>query len=124
MKQQDEVSILELSAFKNGILDACQAAQVTPTAWSPLGGGNVFRYNPGGSMYEIKNLLKDLAADYGCGVDQLLLAFLLKHPTAMVPVLGTTKLERIASALDAYHVNLNREDWYRLWQASTGHEVP
>jgi len=52
-----------------------------------------------------------------------LLAFLYIHPVNIAPIIGTTKFDRIDSAKKAMDINLSREDFYKLWQASTGHEV-
>jgi len=52
-----------------------------------------------------------------------LLAFLYAHPSQIVPVIGTTKFERIQEAAKAMEIELTREDFYKLWAASTGKEV-
>ena len=51
-------------------------------------------------------------------------SFLLAHPSGILPVLGTNNLERIKRISDAMKVNLDRETWYRLYEAALGHEVP
>jgi predicted oxidoreductase len=45
------------------------------------------------------------------------------HPARIIPVVGTSKIERIQSAVDATNIKLEREDWFMLWRASTGREV-
>ena len=52
-----------------------------------------------------------------------MLAWLRKHPTDIIPVLGTSKLSRIKSANDSLKINITHEDWYFLWQAATGSEI-
>jgi predicted oxidoreductase len=64
-----------------------------------------------------------LANKYATGVNEILLAFLYIHPANIAPVIGTTKFERIENAKKAMDIELTREDFYQLWQASTGHEV-
>jgi len=120
---QVEVSILHLDAFRDGTLEACQKAHVRPMAWSPMGGGNVFKQNPGGTLHEIRDALHRLADKYNCQMDQIILAFLFKHPAGIIPVLGTSKIERVRRAKEALDIPLSKEDWYVLWQATTGHEV-
>jgi predicted oxidoreductase len=64
-----------------------------------------------------------LSEKYNAGADQILLAWLRKHPTGIIPVLGTSKLSRIKSANDSLKINITHEDWYLLWQAATGKEI-
>jgi len=49
--------------------------------------------------------------------------FLYAHPSQIVPIIGTTKFERISEAKKAMEIELKREDFYKLWTASTGKEV-
>ncbi|BDF96264.1 hypothetical protein KAN5_31020 [Pseudoalteromonas sp. KAN5] len=57
-------------------------------------------------------------------IDQVVYAWLLMHPSAPSVVLGTGNIKRIESAVAAKRLKLNREQWYRIWQGSTGHSVP
>ena len=54
----------------------------------------------------------------------LAVAWLLAHPAGILPVMGTNTLSRIATLTDAFNVQLDREDWFILYQAALGHEVP
>ena len=65
-----------------------------------------------------------LSEKYNCSADQILLAFLFKHPSKIIPVIGSTKIERLTSAYDATKINIEREEWFMLWRASKGHEIP
>ena len=65
----------------------------------------------------------ELAEKYQVGLDQILLAWLLKHPSRIIPVIGTSKIERVKSALDAYKTQLTRQEWYLLWKASKGKDI-
>ena len=49
---------------------------------------------------------------------------MLRHPATILPVLGTNSLDRIKRISDALKVNLDREAWFRLYEAALGHEVP
>ena len=55
---------------------------------------------------------------------QLLLAFLLKHPAKILPIIGTSKAESIKSLRKSLEINLTIEDWFTLLEASLGHKVP
>jgi predicted oxidoreductase len=51
-------------------------------------------------------------------------AFLLRHPARILPVMGTNSLSRIAGLSDALKVELDREDWFEIYSATLGAEVP
>ena len=91
--------------------------------WSPLGGGSLFTDTKNERVIRIRTVADELCEEYQCELDQLLLAWLMKHPAGLVPVLGTTKIARIKRALDAIKLNLTHQDWYKLWEASKGAEV-
>lgn len=117
---QIEASLLQLDAFSNGTLEQLMDYHLRPMAWSPLGGGSVFSEEVDAKTQRIKNTATPLLEKYNCSMDQLLLAWLLRHPSQIIPVLGTTKLERVASAVQALDIEISRNDWYALYQASTG----
>jgi predicted oxidoreductase len=121
---QVEISLTHLAPFENGILDQCIQYNIRPTAWSPFGGGALFQETNDPALLRIQNCAKTLARQYETGVDQILLAFLMRHPSGIIPVLGSTNRERIAVALKAADIILSRADWYALWQAAKGMEVP
>lgn len=120
---QVEISALHLNAFEDGTLDHCLQFDITPTAWSPIGGGTYFSDTENEQVAHLKPVIKSLSEKYNCTEDVLLLAWLKKHPSNIVPVIGTSKIERVKAALQAQKVNISHEDWYRVWQASTGKEV-
>jgi len=51
-------------------------------------------------------------------------AWVLRHPAGVLPVTGTMRAEGLRDAVGALEVTLSAEEWYRVWEASTGHEVP
>jgi len=120
---QIEVSLLHLDAFQDGSLDTYARHHISPTAWSPLGGGKIFTSPSDPQSQRIRQAAQALQEKYDASLDQLLLAFLYKHPSGLIPVIGSSKIERIQSALKAHQIDLDREDWYALWQASTGETI-
>jgi predicted oxidoreductase len=77
--------------------------------------------------YQIKKvvpLLDELAAQYGVTRSAVALAWLLKHPADIVPIVGSTNPQRIRDAARATKINLNREEWYRLLIAARGESLP
>lgn len=119
---QVEISILKLDAFTDGTLDYCLKQKIIPMAWAPLGGGNIFNSKEERSA-RIIAASQILAGKYNVLPEQILLAWLLKHPSAITPVTGTAKHQRIKLAMEAASIDLHREDWFVLWRASTGREV-
>lgn len=120
---QVEVSLLHLNAFFDGTLDQCLKLGITPTAWSPLGGGAIFSSSEDPKIQRIQKVAKELGEVHAVGVDQILFAWIFKHPAGIIPVTGSSKMSRIKSALEATQVNLSHEEWYMLLEASTGEEV-
>jgi predicted oxidoreductase len=118
---QVEASVMHMEALDNGVLDQCQRLRISPMIWSPLAGGRIFIEQ--GDQFA--RTLKLLSPKYhNAAFDQLALSWLLRHPSNPVVIIGTGKLERIKSAVDSVDINLSREDWYRMWTASKGYEVP
>lgn len=120
---QVEISITRLDAFEDGTLLQCQKNKIAPTSWSPLGGGTVFGKSEDEQILRIQKVGNELAEKYNVGLDQILLAWLFKHPSGIIPVIGTSKIERVKSALEATKIELTRQEWYLLWKASTGKDI-
>jgi predicted oxidoreductase len=120
---QVELHPLRLEPFLDGTLDQCLQRRISPMAWSPLAGGRLVR-GQGEAEVRVLAVLQELASKYGAEPDQLLFAWLLRHPSRIIPVLGTNRPERITSAARALSVQLEVQDWFAVWSASTGREVP
>ncbi len=120
---QLELSVTALTAFGDGTLDYCISNSIRPMAWGPLGGGNIFS-DESEQHLRIRAVADLLADKYKATPDQVLLAWLLHHPAGIVPVLGTTKAGRIKTAAEAAGLRFSTEEWFMLWRASKGQEVP
>ena len=121
---QLEVSLLHREVFENGILDQCLKLGITLTAWSPFKGGALLeRSSMDREIAEAQKVIKSLCEKYDAQPDQVILAWLRKHPVKIVPILGTSKLSRIKNAKKSLKINFMHEDWYILWQAVTGKEI-
>ena len=116
---QIEISLSEAAPFTNGDIAFLQERKVVPMAWSPLGGGAIFSdRGPLGEKLAAK------AEESDTDVTSVALAWLMAHPAKILPVMGTNKLERIASFHKAFDVSISREEWFDLYQAAIGAEVP
>jgi predicted oxidoreductase len=120
---QLEISILQTDPFFNGQLDQCRTENIIPMAWGPLGSGLLQDDTMNERNLAIINTANQLAKKYNTTVENILLAFLSKHPAGIIPVLGTSKIERLQSAMQYMQIELEREDWFLLLQSSRGHEV-
>ena len=119
---QLEISMLHLQPFTNGTLDHCLQHNIIPMAWAPLGGG-ILTDDTHPRYRSIASCSSELAAVYKTGINQILIAFLLAHPANILPVLGTTRIERLLQAKEARNILLRREDWFKLYSAFMGEDV-
>lgn len=121
---QIEISVQHLDPFWDGTIDQCQQLQIAPIAWSPLGGGNIFSATDAQSV-RLREALTTVGQDLGgAKLDQVALAWLLAHPAHIVPILGSGSIERLKSAIASTTLSLSREQWFTIWTAATGKDVP
>lgn len=121
---QIEISLLALEALDDASLDQCMRHKIPPTAWSPFGGGSIFSDQEDPRIKRIRKTATELGEKHGASIDQILLAWLYRHPSGIIPIVGSSKIERIQQAAEAAKIRLSREEWYELLQASRGEEVP
>lgn len=118
---QVEFSLTQHAAMHDGTFNYMNAAGIKPMAWSPL--GSVFRED-NEQTRRIHKQLGVLMDKYNATEDQLLLAWILKHPSGIHPVVGTTNKDRLKQAKEAAKISLELEDWFSILVASQGHKVP
>jgi predicted oxidoreductase len=128
---QVEISLSQLEPFEDGTLDQCLAENITPMAWSPLGGGHlgdgakeVLPSQEGYRTGKIRRALDKLAREFGVSRGAIALAWLLQHPAGIVPVVGTTQPERIKELTAADAIEMTREQWYSLFTAARKTDLP
>nr|WP_232766954.1 aldo/keto reductase [Geminisphaera colitermitum] len=113
------------SQLATGMLDYCRLHDISVQAWSPVGGGRLHKTDlPETSpLRGLVDFLKAMASEKNTTMDALLLAWLLRHPAGIRPVVGTVKPERIADAAESERITLTREEWYAMLAAARG-DVP
>lgn len=128
---QVEISLARLDCFNDGTLDQCLAENMTPLAWSPLGGGVLGSgYVTGpqdtrrARLQPLLAALDEIAREHGTTRTVIALAWLLKHPANIVPLVGSVQPERIREAVQADALALSREEWYRLLVLARGEPLP
>lgn len=124
---QIEINLHNVSALTDGTLDQCQRLGMTPQAWCPVAGvaypawGNTFTEI---DEQRIRAELDRQSETYDVEDWVIALAWLLKHPAGIAPIIGSTTPSRIEAAKQALDLKYTRADWYRLLEARNGHPVP
>lgn len=128
---QVEIHPGRLDCFEDGTLDQCLERDVTPVSWSPLAGGlfgdggQVDAQHPRADIPRgLLHTLDSLARAHGVSRTVLVLAWLMRHPSGIIPVVGTTHPGRIADAARADALELSREAWYTILHAARGQGLP
>jgi predicted oxidoreductase len=118
---QIECSLTQLAPFTDGTIDFHMTNDIATQCWSPL--GSVFH---GTSEREsrILDVCDSLAKKYEITTNAILIAWLLNHPANLTPVLGTTNELHLTEMAKARSVVMDQLDWFRLYTASTGVNVP
>ena len=121
---QVEASVTHLAPFQDGTFDQALELGLKPMAWSPIGGGTLLGDEVPTEWQRLKRGLLEVAESHQTTPDVIMLAWLLKHPSGMLPVLGSTKLHRWDGYLKALDIELSHYEWLRLWMDSMGEDIP
>ncbi|MDB2662337.1 aldo/keto reductase [Paracoccaceae bacterium] len=116
---QIELSVLAHDSFVNGDVAFHQRIGTPMMAWSPLAGGALFS----GDHPDVMSVLSNVASQNNVDETAVAIAWLLAHPSRILPVLGTNSLERIKGMSAALDVKMDRQTWYEIYTASLGREV-
>jgi predicted oxidoreductase len=121
---QVELSPYCLEHFENGNIDYFLKEKIKPMAWSPLAGGRLM--NPRDEKEgRIGQALSEVAAALNVdAIDKIIYCWLLKHPASILPIAGTRNIERIKIAVEAADIDMSLEQWYKIYNASAGKELP
>ena len=128
---QVEIHLGRLDCLEDGTLDQCLAEGITPVSWSPLAGGllgdsgSVDPANPRAEgLRALLEVLDATARKHGVGRAVIALAWLLRHPSHVIPVVGSANPDRIRDAVRADALDLGREDWYTILRAAQMRPLP
>ncbi|MDQ6632636.1 MAG: aldo/keto reductase [Verrucomicrobiota bacterium] len=131
ISHQLEISLARMDVFSDGTLDQCLAEKMAPLAWSPLGGGVLGSQEKVSSAdsrhhvsLSVQETVQKIAEARGVSRSVIALAWLLKHPSKIIPLVGSTDPERIRDAVAATEIELTRDEWYRLLIAARGDKLP
>lgn len=110
-----ELSLLQTSAITDGRLDFIKEQYSKPMAWAPLAGGRILNGKDKKAI-RVRNVLKSVGKQHGVNVEEVAVAWLYK--LGALPLIGSVEKKRIKNAASAYSINLSREDWYKLYNAT------
>ena len=107
-----------------GVLDFCRLNDITIQPWSPFQYGffeGTFIGNP--KFQTLNEKLEEIAGKYGITPTGLAIAWILRHPACMQPIVGSVNPQRLQQICDASDVTITRQEWYDLY-CSTGKKLP
>jgi predicted oxidoreductase len=116
---QIELSLVAHDPFTNGDVAFHQERGLPLMAWSPLAGGRLLAE----AGKDLRALLTEIGAAHGTDWSAAAVAWLLRHPARIIPVLGTNSLSRIATIGTAMDIKMDRQTWFELYTHIMGHEV-
>ena len=110
-----------------GVVEYCRLKGVSLQAWSPLArgllsGGDLSDVGP--AVVKTAALVQQLAEAYSVSSEAIVLAWLMRHPAGIMPVLGTSRCDRLRACAESVNVTLSRDEWYRLFEAARGAKMP
>lgn len=128
---QVEINLMKLDFFQNGTMEYCMSEQVTPLAWSPLAAGRLsfvgpIDLNEAGHARRIqqREAIDLIARAHDLSRSVVALAWLLRHPSGIIPIVGSSDPKNIQDAVKAVTLKLSREEWYSLLEGSLGQRLP
>jgi predicted oxidoreductase len=120
---QVECSPLQMAPIHDGTFDQAQRLGARPMVWSPLAGGRLFSEDSP-AAHRLRWVMGEIGARLEASLTTLAIAWLLRLPCRPMPVIGSRRLSASDEAVAALKLRLSPDDWYRIWSAATGHEVP
>lgn len=120
---QVECSLMQFDSIENGCFDQCQRLRIAPMIWSALAGGRVLDDSTEQGR-RIAGVLRSLGDRYQASTSCIALAWLLQHPSRPLVLTGSGRLEALRDAVQATHLQLTRPEWFDLWRAAKGRDIP
>jgi predicted oxidoreductase len=112
-----ELNLLNTAALDNGQLDYIKQKYMRPLVSAPLAGGRI-ETGTDKLAIRVQQKLEDIGKKYGANVESTAVAWLIK--LGALPIIGTTNEQRIRNIVNAFSIDLDRQDWYELYAASKG----
>ncbi|HIP76420.1 MAG TPA: oxidoreductase, partial [Psychromonas hadalis] len=120
---QIEINPINFDVLEDGTSDQLQRLKTRPMAWSCLAGGDLFTAETEQAI-RLRATLTELASELGAtSINQVAFAWILKHPSNPLPIIGSGNIQRVTDTVGALSLQMNTEQWYRIWTASKDHGV-
>jgi aryl-alcohol dehydrogenase-like predicted oxidoreductase len=120
---QPEFSALQIEPLENGLLDQAMTCGAAVLAWSPLGQGRIAHPTSKREL-DVAEALDAVAAEHGVTRTAAAYSWIMAHPSAPIPIVGSQQASRIAEAADAFKVRWTRADWYKVLVAARQEPMP
>lgn len=115
------------NTFPEGTIEHCRLENIQIQAWGPLAQGIFSGRTLDNQPQNIMNtaaMVKTLAEEKGTTAEAIVLSWLMTHPAAIQPVIGSVNPQRITACADADKLELSRKEWYDLYISSRGSQLP
>ena len=128
---QVEISLSKHDYFRNGTMEQCVMENITPLAWSPLAAGRlcftgaIDLNEPGhAKRIQLRDAIDAVAREHNVSRAVVAIAWLLRHPSKIVPIIGSSDSQNIKDVAKAENLKLSREEWYSLLEGALGERLP
>ena len=91
-------------------------------AWSPLAGGAIFNEDDPKAK-RILDTIQPIAAKYNVSISTIIYSWLLRLPSKVMPIVGSSKIERVDEAVKATKISLTDQEWFDIYVASRGEDI-
>lgn len=120
---QLEVSPYHAAPIYDGTIDHMYRDDVKIMAWSPLAGGKLLNVEDAKSK-RVMSIISPLAYKYNVAPASIVTAWLVKHPATIMPIMGTSQIERMQDAVKGLELTLTDQEWFDIYVAVLGQDIP
>ncbi|NRD75607.1 aldo/keto reductase [Shewanella sp. VB17] len=121
---QVEISPYNMTSLHDGTLEQCQQHRISPMAWSCLSGGEIFT-SQSAQAIRLRTVLNHIANNHCVkDISPIVYAWINALPSQPKPIIGSGNVQRIKNAISSKSISLDKQEWFSIWEASTGHSVP
>ncbi|CAB3783075.1 aldo/keto reductase [Pararobbsia alpina] len=120
---QVEFSPLRLDPLTDGTFDQLQSLGTSPMIWSALGGGRLFGPDCE-TATRVRAAVDTLAGTLGVSAATVVYAWIFRLPSKPVVLTGSQRLGVLDEAIAATGLKLTTQQWFAIYEACLGHEVP
>ena len=103
--------------FRSGMIDYLSGNRIHPMIWSPLAGGRIFSDQEDAACVKARTAIEEIARRHGVSPAAIIYAWILYHPVGAVPLVGSSRLERLDQAICALDVKLEQYEWFEIYAA-------